>query len=87
MLSLSVLLAGCTTDNPRTGEPEWDPGATAGLVGLVLGATALAVAVENHDHDDRHDHADRREDRRHRHPPAITAIVTATTGDDGKWSL
>ena len=68
---MMILLEGCTTYNPRTGEQELDAGATAGLVGLVLGATALAVAAENHDHDDRHhdqyDRADRRDDHRHRH--------------------
>lgn len=41
---LSTLVA-CTSVNPYTGQQELDYGATAGVAGLALGATALAVAA------------------------------------------
>ena len=41
---LSALLA-CTSVNPYTGQQETDYGATAGVAGLAIGATALAVAA------------------------------------------
>jgi hypothetical protein len=44
-----VALAGCTTIDPYTGEQRIDYGATAGVAGLALGATALAVAASKDD--------------------------------------
>lgn len=46
---LAVVLSGCTTTNPYTGEQQIDYGATAGVAGLALGATALAVAASKDD--------------------------------------
>lgn len=50
---LAAGLPGCTTTDPYTGQQRIDYGATAGVAGLALGATALAVAA-NRD-DDRRD--------------------------------
>lgn len=52
--ALATALAGCTTIDPYTGQQRIDYGATAGLAGLALGATALAVAASKDD-DDRRD--------------------------------
>lgn len=49
----AVLSVGCTRYNATTGQEEIDPGATAGVAGLALGAAALGVALSNND-DDRH---------------------------------
>jgi hypothetical protein len=54
-LKLCVLIAafslsifqGCTRYDPYTGQNQIEPGATAGVAGLALGATALAVAASN----------------------------------------
>jgi hypothetical protein len=49
-LLLAVLASGiygCTRYNPNTGQQQVDVGATAGLAGLALGATALGVAASN----------------------------------------
>ncbi len=44
-----VVLSACTTIDPYTGEQRIDYGATAGVAGLALGATALAVAANKDD--------------------------------------
>lgn len=42
---LLTTVLGCTTVDPYTGQQRIDYGATAGVAGLALGATALAVAA------------------------------------------
>lgn len=61
-LVLSAMAMGCTSYDPRTEQQEFDAGATAGLVGLILGATALAVAADQDD-----DCYDRHACNRYRH--------------------
>ncbi len=46
MLAATV---SCTTVDPYTGQQRIDYGATAGVAGLALGATALAVAADKDD--------------------------------------
>lgn len=58
-----LLLGGCTTTDPYTGEQVVDDNATAALVGgLALGAAAAYAASSDDDDDDNDDY-----DRYHRH--------------------
>lgn len=43
----AAVAMGCTTVDPYTGQQRIDYGATAGVAGLALGATALGVAISN----------------------------------------
>lgn len=45
LIALLCTLLACTSVNPYTGQQQIDYGATAGVAGLALGATALAVAA------------------------------------------
>jgi hypothetical protein len=45
----AAIAMGCTTVDPYTGQQRVDYGATAGVAGLALGATALGVALSNDD--------------------------------------
>jgi hypothetical protein len=45
----AAIAMGCTTVDPYTGQQRIDYGATAGVAGLALGATALGVALSNDD--------------------------------------
>ena len=47
VVALAAALLGCTTTDPYTGQQKIDYGATAGVAGLALGATALGVAISN----------------------------------------
>lgn len=49
LIALFCTLMACTSVNPYTGQQQIDYGATAGTVGLALGATALAVAASKND--------------------------------------
>lgn len=46
------LFIGCTRYDPYTGQQQIDPGATAGVAGLALGAAALGVAASNNHRND-----------------------------------
>lgn len=46
------LFNGCTRYDPYTGQQQIDPGATAGVAGLALGAAALGVAASNNHRND-----------------------------------
>lgn len=48
-MTLLTAVLGCTTVDPYTGQQRIDYGATAGVAGLALGATALAVAANKDD--------------------------------------
>ncbi len=47
-----ALFFGCTRYDPYTGQQQIDPGATAGVAGLALGAAALGVAASNNNNRD-----------------------------------
>ena len=47
VLASGIYTGGCTRYDPKTGQQHVDVGATAGVAGLALGATALGVAASN----------------------------------------
>lgn len=47
--ALLVVVSGCTTVDPYTGQQRIDYGATAGVAGLALGATALGIVASKDD--------------------------------------
>jgi hypothetical protein len=49
-MAAAALLSGCVRYDPYTGRQEIDYGATAGVVGLALGAAALGVVAANGPH-------------------------------------
>ncbi len=53
--ALAAVSPGCTTTDPYTGQQKIDYGATAGVAGLALGATALGVAASNRNDNNRRD--------------------------------